>query len=597
MFNKRPKIILIGGANWLGDYLINTIITNGGEVILIDYFNSHTSFYIKKYLNNHKDSFSFFDKSKFDISQFNKISYILNIQTNILIDKYEVSSRKFVYETAFMDSLLAFAANNNCRFLHISTIKNHKKYLSIDHKSKDSNYTYGTLELQHYLEMLVLEYVQKASLDGSILRIADLIGPGMELSSDVDNVLLSVFKDAVTDYIINIKGDGLNVKNFVYIDDAVNGILLTLFTENISGRKFSLMHEENPTLLSIASKILEFPGVKANNIKFVEFNDDKEVAEDLYLYIPDPNITEIGWETKIPVYEALYLTFNYYLNNYNDLLAIDLMHENKSLFLNKISKQGSFYKNNSIDEYRQIDNKTNSQNFEITLSLPETQSHQKIVSQFFKDPNLVDSKNKIILNKESLEETRSTKMYKTDSVFKNKNKYISIFIFTIISLIVFLGIVLPIFKIISFFNSVENSINDLVKNINVYSYELKEPNLLGKFRKDLYFLELGMYLTGKVDYLNNIKSGLNGLDRTFIIYEKYRSYKTDGLFNKINSINEDELFKLKLLETESRIALDEIKLLQNINLNSSVRFKIDQIIKWLENNILEINNYQKFETT
>lgn len=581
MLKNRPKVIIVGGANWIGNYLIDTIISNGGDVILIDDFNTYTSYYVNEYLKKYKKSFYFFEKSKFDINQFKKISYILNIQSNIHIDKYEVSSRKFINETAFMDKLLSFAADYNSRFLYVSTIKNHKKYLSNEFKQKEINYSYGSIDLQYYLEMLVLEYVQKVNLDASILRVADIIGPGMELNTE-ENWLSTLFKEALSDLFITIKGDGLSVQNILYVDDAVNGILRTLFTENIAGKKFSLMHNENPSLLYIASKILEFPGVKAKNIKFIEDDD----IDDLYLYLPDTNITQIGWEPKISVEEALYKTFLYYQANYKDLVALDSkLHKNYShnLFNNKEK-----YQNDNLNE-----------EIEIQISLDDKVKHQKIIKNILEFSNkgnlnnIQPNTNKILLNKENSNVPNFAVNISNKSNFfrwwNNKFNYIVTFI---LLFIVFWSIIFPVFRVFSFITFVDHNLNRLLSNIYFYSDELNQPNLVESFHRDLYFVEIGLYLSGNVEQLNNIKSGLSGIERTYLVYDKFREYRSYGLFDQ-KDISEDFVIKLNSLETETKVALDEVKYLQKITLPENTKNKVDQIVIWLEKTIEQINNYQK----
>lgn len=308
-FGKNPTILIINGANWLGANLVNVLTENKGNVIVVDDFCEKNIPFIKRFSTNKR--FIFIERVKLDSvkKNFKKIKYIVHLKNDFDSVDDEISSKYFISETKLVDSVLTLALEKNSIYLLVSSIHLHKDFvLKKNFTRTESAYTES--DLQDYIERTVMEYHAKAGLNSRIARLGNLYGPGMDLNEDP--LLMQIFTDAFYEDSIRIYGDGLEFMYYVYITDAVQGILRALFTPNTEGHIYTLTNPEEISVLSIVNKILELQP-KAKKIRFLP---SKSNANPLYerAYIPDPNLSEIGWRPSISFDRGLATVYEYFKN-------------------------------------------------------------------------------------------------------------------------------------------------------------------------------------------------------------------------------------------------------------------------------------------
>jgi dTDP-glucose 4,6-dehydratase/UDP-glucose 4-epimerase len=143
------------------------------------------------------------------------------------------------------------------------------------------------------------------------LRLTNTYGPGMRVK-DARQTFLGVWVRLLLEgKAIKIFGDGLQLRDFNYVDDCVEAFLLAGASEAVNGKVFNLGSAEVVDLKSVAEMMLSLrPDAK---YELVSFPPERK-AIDIGDYYSDFNLItqELGWTPKIDLLSGLRKTLAYY---------------------------------------------------------------------------------------------------------------------------------------------------------------------------------------------------------------------------------------------------------------------------------------------
>jgi UDP-glucose 4-epimerase len=143
------------------------------------------------------------------------------------------------------------------------------------------------------------------------LRLTNTYGPGMRIK-DARQTFLGIWvRSLIEGKPIMVFGDGLQLRDFNYVDDCVEALLLAGKSELVNGRVYNLGHSEVISLKSLAEKLVSFSNDAI--CQFVPFPSDRK-AIDIGDYYGDFSLIEreLGWKPKVELLEGLMRTINYY---------------------------------------------------------------------------------------------------------------------------------------------------------------------------------------------------------------------------------------------------------------------------------------------
>lgn len=157
---------------------------------------------------------------------------------------------------------------------------------------------YGiTKQVQEQLVLNVCQSIGKAAVS---LRFQNVYGPGQSLTNPYTGIL-SVFSNLILNKKpINIFEDGLESRDFVYIDDVVNSICLSLFSDNANNKSYNVGTGKATTVLEVAKILqqcysIEVPTTISGNYRLGDirhnFADISKIKSDLG-WIPETNIKQ-----------------------------------------------------------------------------------------------------------------------------------------------------------------------------------------------------------------------------------------------------------------------------------------------------------------
>lgn len=201
------------------------------------------------------------------------------------------------------------AKNNGASIVYLSSMEEYgtpyepgevmteDKVGMIDHLNVRSSYS----ESKRLCECLCVSYASEYGVDAKIVRLAQTFGAGVPLT---DNRMPMQFaRAAVTGEDIVLHTEGKSVSNFVYLTDAISGIL-TVLEKGERGQAYNLCNDkETRTVLEIANLVAS----KAADGKIqvqVDIKENMGYAPDVDMYLDSSKLCSLGWKSEVGMTEA-----------------------------------------------------------------------------------------------------------------------------------------------------------------------------------------------------------------------------------------------------------------------------------------------------
>lgn len=303
---KYPTSLIIGGLSKLGLEIADSLIEQGGYVIIVDSYTEENLIKLNSFPHDALVSFLDFTTIPNLDEEIRRLDYVFYFAHDTGDTLAQVSTQDFLNFSNYFDSTLKLASKFDAKVLLTTSIKAHQRALANDdlglNYSSDASTKhkiYTNLELQRYAESLSIEYNERVNLDARIVRLAEIIGDGIDFNRDTSFVELIM--SASKGENLKLKKDGLDTEFLVHVLDAAYGIIKAQFSPNTKGNMYSLSYENAFSHLSIAYKIQEVE----ENAQNIEFVDEKDNLPTIKFYKPAPNLSQIGWTTRVPFEKAI----------------------------------------------------------------------------------------------------------------------------------------------------------------------------------------------------------------------------------------------------------------------------------------------------
>ena len=303
------KVLVTGGAGFIGSFLCDRLIDEGHEVIAIDNFFTGS----KENLSQLSDETNF-ELIRHDIVKpiLLEVDWIFNLACPASPIHYQYNPVKTV-KTNVMGTLnmLGLAKRVKARILQASTSEVYgdpqvhpqpESYFgNVNPIGLRSCYDEG----KRVAETLMMDYHRQSQVDVKIVRIFNTYGPRMhpEDGRVVSNFIVAALKGEP----ITIHGDGLQSRSFCYVTELVDAMYRMMNTENFTGP----VNTGNPgefTMIELAETVLKMTN-SSSKLVLVEARPDDPGRR-------RPDITlakeKLGWEPEIKLKEGLKPTIEYF---------------------------------------------------------------------------------------------------------------------------------------------------------------------------------------------------------------------------------------------------------------------------------------------
>ncbi|PHT38410.1 UDP-glucuronic acid decarboxylase 1 [Capsicum baccatum] len=282
---KRMRIVVTGGAGFVGSHLVDKLIKRGDDVIVIDNF----------FTGRKENVMHHFGNPRFELIRHDVVEPIL-LETNVMGTL----------------NMLGLAKRIGARFLLTSTSEVYGDPL--EHPQKETYWGHVNPigvrscydEGKRTAETLTMDYHRGAGVEVRIARIFNTYGPRMCL--DDGRVVSNFVAQAIRKQPMTVYGDGKQTRSFQYVSDLVDGLVALMEGEHIG--PFNLGNPGEFTMLELAGVVKEVIDPSAN----IEFRAN--TADDPHKRKPDISKAKelLNWEPKVSLREGLPLMVNDFRN-------------------------------------------------------------------------------------------------------------------------------------------------------------------------------------------------------------------------------------------------------------------------------------------
>jgi UDP-glucose 4-epimerase len=145
----------------------------------------------------------------------------------------------------------------------------------------------------------------------SVLRLTNTYGPRMLVKNDRQTAIGWLIRQAMDGEEITIFGDGLQLRDFTYVDDAVDAFLLAGANDVANGQVFNVGALEPISLRELAELLVEVAGTGSHRL--VPFPPERKVIDIGSIYVDDRKIRRVlKWRPQVDLREGLARTVAFY---------------------------------------------------------------------------------------------------------------------------------------------------------------------------------------------------------------------------------------------------------------------------------------------
>ncbi len=304
------RVLITGGAGFIGSHLCDSFLANGHDVICLDNLITGATDNIAHLAGNHRFSFI-----KQDVTNYIFISGNVDAILHFASPASPIDYLNFPIQTLKVGSLgthkaLGLAKEKGARFLLASTSEVYGDPLI--HPQKEDYW--GNVnpigprgvydEAKRFAEAMVMAYHRYHGVDTRIARIFNTYGPRMRLNDGrvVPNFILQSLKGED----LTVFGDGSQTRSFCYVDDLVEGLTRLLLSNERD--PVNLGNPGEFTILQFAEEILKMTQSRSKIVYRPLPTDDPRVRR------PDISRAQtiLNWTPRVSVQEGIGKTIPYF---------------------------------------------------------------------------------------------------------------------------------------------------------------------------------------------------------------------------------------------------------------------------------------------
>ena len=304
------KIVVTGGAGFIGSHLCARLLEDGHSVLCVDNLLTSSKQNIESLRNNSRFVFLLHDVTQ-------PFNFEAEAIFHLASPASPVGYMEHPIETIMVNSLgtyqmLEHARRQKALFLYTSTSEAYGDPLV--HPQREDYW--GNVnpvgpracydESKRLGETLTMEYYRQFEVNARIVRIFNTYGPNSQ--ADDGRMIPNFITQALQNKPLTIYGDGTITRSICYVSDLIEGLILALFKPFTAGEIFNLGNTEELTVLEFAQTIIRLCQSSSTIIFEPGRIDDPERRR------PDISKAQqvIGWQYKVPVEEGLKRTISWF---------------------------------------------------------------------------------------------------------------------------------------------------------------------------------------------------------------------------------------------------------------------------------------------
>jgi len=305
------KILVTGGAGFVGSHLCKRLLNEGNEIICLDNYFTGNKKNIVELLDN-----PYFELVRHDITEpyYAEVDEIYNLACPASPVHYQYNPIKTI-KTSVMGAIntLGLAKRVGAKILQASTSEvygdptmhpQHESYWgNVNPIGIRSCYDEG----KRCAETLFMDYYHQNKVAIKIIRIFNTYGPNMNPADG--RVVSNFIVQALQGIDITIFGDGMQTRSFQYVDDLVEGMIRMMHSEPSFLGPVNLGNPNEFTMLELAQEVISLTNSGSKIIHLPLPQDDPKQRQ------PDISLAKEkldGWEPRTQLREGLEKTISFF---------------------------------------------------------------------------------------------------------------------------------------------------------------------------------------------------------------------------------------------------------------------------------------------
>ncbi len=308
------KILITGGAGFIGSHLTKFYLAKNDDIIVIDNFITGNKKNLETKINNNNLKIIEADIINFNFSNLPSFDIIYDLASPASPKDFQQLSLEILKTNSLgLINILDFFIKSQSKTLVFSSTSEVYGDPS-EHPQKESYFGHVNPvglrscydEGKRFAEALMMAYFRKYKKDVRIARIFNTYGPFMKKNDG--RVVSNFINQAINNQPLTIYGKGLQTRSFCYVSDMVIGLYLLATTPKLDGEIINFGNQNEKTILEIADIIKKLTQSQSKIVfKTIGQDDPKRRC---------PDITKakklLNWQPKIGLEEGLKETIAYF---------------------------------------------------------------------------------------------------------------------------------------------------------------------------------------------------------------------------------------------------------------------------------------------
>jgi UDP-glucose 4-epimerase len=315
-FYKSKSVLITGASGYIGTHITNKLLCTGCNI----------KCFTRNEVDNKKDNIQYIfgdynDKSIWS-EHLNDIDIIFHLAAQTSLYTAEKNQKEDYMSNVYpLKVILDELQHSNNKpfivFAGTATQCGLTNSLPVDEKFEDNPstvYDFHKLLAENYLKF----HINRNNVNGISLRLCNVYGPGPRSSSHDRGIMNIMIKKALENEDLTIFGSGEYLRDYIYINDAVNAFLLSpINSANVNGLHMLLGSSEGLTLkdaISLVSKNINYKYNKTSTVKNI--NPPESMLETEFRnFVSDNTLIResLGWYPQIKFEEGIILTAESFL--------------------------------------------------------------------------------------------------------------------------------------------------------------------------------------------------------------------------------------------------------------------------------------------
>ncbi len=320
---RSKRILVTGGAGFVGSNLCEHLLREGHRVVCLDNLYTGSLDNIKEFLNNEAFEFQQMDilekveVEKLKSLDIDEIYHLACPASPVHYQRDAIYTTRVCVEGTI--NMLELARHFNCPILFSSTSEVYGDPL-VHPQTEDYHGNVNPIgvrscydEGKRCAESLCMDYHRQHGVKVKIIRIFNTYGPKMAINDG--RVVSNFIVQALRNEPITVYGDGSQTRSFMYIDDLLEGMVRMMDTGDEVTGPVNIGNPEETTIRLLADCILEEVNSYSENDYLVLPSDDPKVR------CPDITLAQVlfnPWTPRVGLREGLKLTIEYFYKKLNN---------------------------------------------------------------------------------------------------------------------------------------------------------------------------------------------------------------------------------------------------------------------------------------